>query len=556
MVIDLSGKFSSKTKKAMKSLGLAIGLNGPVEFKSKIEFDSDNSGSSQDIQRDIKAVNLTTKASQLKANIKAMVKKHGNLDRIDLTHFLGKDGILACLSNSSFTSSSSYFKRIYKSISTTPAELLTKDVTKLTAEEVDEALTLLTALRKAIIYYLIQENRHTYTDSAKKFDDGRQIDKCKVFAGHTFLLGLLQKQTELQAAIDKIHIKTDNATISKCCVDATLAIQKQPNTFTMHNVTAKLASLTKKLISSDLKDFMIEVQNSFSDSNATFLNNAPNTLSPAVCDELNELWKTAHLKQKNSEPKTNFRQRAKKTGKTYTNATENYADTKSQWQNFCSHIITMPKTADALNTHVDRFLTNIAFNGLQHAFKLLGDALSNEGDEKIKKVAAAKEKIPNTIPGVPKETIQNIFDIIGILPVTSPMNEQSSSSEQPPIDSPPSTQTTVDNDNDDIIYECTHGTLFDFQNCPLILEKEKFIDALTDLAQTLKTPELKKYVNKVAETLRTPNGVFPASAPETLAEDAKTELNKVWTFAQQHCPKSGSKKRLPRKRAHTEQQTH
>lgn len=205
MGIDLSGKFSSKTKKAMKLLGnaLRLGSSKPIEFKSKIDATSVNRGNNSDGQSDeqvnIKNVQASTNDTQLKANIKAMVKNAKNINEIDLKHFFGNDGILACLSNSSFTSSSSYFKKIYESINQASETLLMAEVNTLnTTEQVADALTLLLQLRNTLTTYLTRTKRNNYKDSASKFNDGGTIDKCKVVACHTLLLGLKQKEEKLK----------------------------------------------------------------------------------------------------------------------------------------------------------------------------------------------------------------------------------------------------------------------------------------------------------------------------------------------------------------------
>lgn len=211
MGIDLSGKFSSKTKKAMLLLGKALGLGPgtPIKFKSKIDASSVNRGNSSDGQSDesvnIKNVQASTTAEKLKANIKAMVKNVNTINDINLIDFFGENGILACLSNSSFTSSSSNFKKIYKSIDDKLATQLLIIDEYLTSTDIEQILTHITMIRNAIITYLNLQKRNNYKDSASKFDDGGTIDKCKVVACHTLLLGLKQKEERLKKRQTESH---------------------------------------------------------------------------------------------------------------------------------------------------------------------------------------------------------------------------------------------------------------------------------------------------------------------------------------------------------------
>lgn len=203
MGIDLSGKFSSKTKKAMLLLGKALGLGAgtPIKFKSKIDASSvncdSNSAGHSDEQVNIKNVNASTTTAQLKANIKAMVENVNTINDINLIHFFGKNGILACLSNSSFTSSSSNFKKIYKNIDDKLATQLVFIDEYLTSTNIEQILAYIPIIRQTIINYLNLKKRNNYKDSASKFDDGGTIDKCKVVACHTLLLGLKQKEERL-----------------------------------------------------------------------------------------------------------------------------------------------------------------------------------------------------------------------------------------------------------------------------------------------------------------------------------------------------------------------
>lgn len=203
MGIDLSGKFSSKTKKAILLLGEALGLGPgkPIKFKSKINASSvnrdDKSAGHSDEQVNIKNVKASTTAAQLKANIQAMVENVNTINDINLIHFFGKNGILACLSNSSFTSSSSNFKKIYKNIGDKLATQLLVNDQYLTSTDIEQILAYIPIIRHIIITYLNLKKRNNYKDSASKFDDGGTIDKCKVVACHTLLLGLKQKEERL-----------------------------------------------------------------------------------------------------------------------------------------------------------------------------------------------------------------------------------------------------------------------------------------------------------------------------------------------------------------------